>query len=617
MSDNEIELVTEGTDGGEYGPTDSVKLHGPPGTGKTTQTIERLKALLAGHGYTVRDVSFITYRRSMAEEFLRRLYKEELIEWEHVAKPHAGPARHIGTLHAVANRLADLPSPAEQGRSPESHKAEFCREYYGVRYFKPDEESSATPGELMFSARSWCVENDVEFSNWHRSPQYSTISEVWRSRPELEDFHYEWEDYKGQRGIVDFEDMLIEVDERDLSPPGPVLAIDEFHDFTPLQYSIISTWIDEAEIVIVNGDPLQVVYNYKGADPSFFLDLDLPEVLLPRSWRVPSGIWEYAGEALAPHHTLPPIEPRDVYGELEERESAPLGDRDVNHRARGRGVRPEDLIKELGEDIMFLARTNSQLRDIGASLKDAGVIFRSGDGAGGWNQAEKRLAVYNALASLEGVDPPRGYEGQQSLKAEWGDRSGKSAGSVKLTGESWWRFLDLVPATYLTTTKKRLKPLIGTDEADALLSAEEIATHLDPDFWSAFTGGAESAGNLNKYKGTPAVRRALERYDGPKRSNEIGPAVLTIHAAKGGEAENVVAYDGISQKVANSIASDDSESRNEARLWYVACTRASERLVVMRNGWEWTHEYLPDAGELRTDTGGPVPVATDGGERRE
>lgn len=585
---DEIEIVGEE----DHPPEASVKLHGPPGTGKTTQTIERLRTLL-DDGYGIGDVAFITYRRSMAEEFLRRLYEEEMIEWSSVAKPYAGPARYIGTLHAVANRLADLPSPSEEGSSPEAHKSEFCKDRFGVRYYKPEEEANPTPGELMFSARSWCIENRVEFDNWHKAPQYTTISETWRNRPPLADFHHEWEDYKSQRGISDFEDMLLEVDRKDLAPPGDVIAIDEYHDFTPLQHSIASTWMESAEIVIVNGDPLQVVYSYKGADPSFYTDLDLPEVLLPQSYRVPSRIWRYAGEALRPQHEPPEIQPREADGDIEVIESARLGS-DTNSKL-GHTTRPEELVEHHGHDIMFLARTNSQLRDVGQSLRDAGVIFRSGDGAGGWNHAEKRLAIYNALKGLEGVDPPQGHTGQKSLKSGWSDRDGGAASNVKLEGSEWWRFLDRVPAQYLDSTKKRLKAILSVDRGDQLVSAEELAEHFTPTFWRAFTDGSSSAGNLLQYSGTGAIRNALDRYDSMIEIGDIEPRVATIHASKGGEAGTVVLYDGIPQRTANAIAHTPAESKNEARLWYVGCTRASERLVIARNGWEWTHEYLPPA----------------------
>lgn len=585
-----IEIV--GAD--EYPATASVKLHGPPGTGKTTQTIERLRRLLEDHRFGIADLAFITYRRSMAEEFLRRLYDEDLIEWSAVAKPYAGPARYVGTLHAVCNRLADLPSPAEKGTTPDRHKSEFCRDRFGVRYFKPNEEANPTPGELMFSARSWCIENRVDFENWHHAPQYGEISEAWRNRPPLVEFHHEWEDYKGQRGISDFEDMLLEVAENELAPPGDVLAIDEFHDFTPLQAEIATNWMDQAEIVIANGDPLQVVYSYKGADPEFYLDLDLPEVLLPRSYRVPEKIWRYAGEALQPEHEPPEITPREDPGEILERESAPLGaSRGVR---RKKGLAPGDVIDEYGGDVMFLARTNAQVRDIGAALREAGVIYRSQDSGGGWNDSEKRLAIYNALKGLEGIREPRGISGQQTIgHGDWEEESGTPAKEVKLSGSEWWRFLDRVPASYLSETKKNLEELVGGAKADETISAREIGKYTSPKFWRVFTKGADSVTELLKYEQIPAIRKALERYDSRKDHSDIETKALTIHASKGGEAETVVVYDGIPQKVSEAKAHDPAEAKNEARLWYVACTRASERLIVARRGWEWTHEYLPPA----------------------
>jgi len=38
----------------------------------------------------------------------------------------------------------------------------------------------------------------------------------------------------------------------------------------------------------------------------------------------------------------------------------------------------------------------------------------------------------------------------------------------------------------------------------------------------------------------------------------------------------------------------DDLRENEARTWYVALTRASNRVHIVRDGWEWTEPYLPD-----------------------
>lgn len=589
--------------------TESVKLHGPPGTGKTTQTMERLKALITDHGYTVGDISFVTYRRTMAERFLERLQEEELISWGAYKKPWEHSTRYIGTLHAVCNRMTDLETPKEGNRQLGSVMHEFCLEEFGVPYYRQTEadEIMPTPGELMFSARSWVIENEVDFGYWHRSPQYEEIQEQWSHYPELSEFDARWEEEKSERGIADFEDMLLTVRDERLSPPRSVIALDEYHDFTPLQDSICRRWMEEADIVIVNGDPLQVVYHYKGADPSFYTSLEYPEVLLPQSYRVPENVWEYACEALRPQHEPPDIEPKNEEidpegweGDVIEVQSEALGD-DRSHSGRT----PASFIDEHGDDIMFLVRTRPQQRDIGSYLKDAGVVFSSQEGGGGWNQASKRMAIYNLLAALSDArkpNPARSNVGGQSSLVGFGAETGESKwegreedltplSEVWAWSSEWISFIETVPADYITgVSKTKLLRRLGGKPRWA---ADDLAEHLTAGFWEEMTNGAESVEHLLSYDGKPLIAKALRRYDGEVMREGFPTQVQTIHASKGGEAETVVLYDGIPPRVASEISNNEAESRNEARLWYVGCTRASKRLIIARGGWDWVRDYLP------------------------
>lgn len=589
MSD--IEIIG----GEEHPPTASVKLHGPPGTGKTTQTMERLQSLLREYGFSVADIAFVTYRRAMAERFLERLHDADLISYEARQEPWMHSCRYIGTLHAVCNRLTDLETPASDGRKLGSIMHAFCEDEFGVPYYRAEEDIGQSPGQLMFGARSFVIENMLDCSEWHKAPQYGSLSEVWQYHPELTEFDARWEDWKRKEEIADFEDMLRTVYEEGITPPRSILAIDEYHDFTPLQDAICRHWMDDAGIIIVNGDPLQVVYSYKGATPEFYLDIELPEVLLPQSYRVPRNVWEFAGRALRPEHDPPEIEPKTEAidpehwrGTVLDVQSAPLGEDTVPTAS---GSTPGDFVDLYGDEIMFLTRTRSQERDVGRALKEAGVIFASQEGGGGWNHASKRRSLYNVLAGLRGVAPPTAFGGQQRLGSrDWG--AGKPADNVWFYGDEFATFIDRVPAEYL---RKHRKPKIERKvKAETRITGEEFGQYLTPDFWPLFTQGADAVEHLLSYRDKPVIAKALRRYDGGPIRGRYQTQVQTIHASKGGEAPTVVLYDGIPDRVSSSVRRHPEEAKNEARLWYVGSTRASERLVVARNGWDWIHRYLPE-----------------------
>lgn len=587
---------------------DGVKLHGPPGTGKTTQLVARIRELL-DMGYTLGDMCVVTYRKEMARDILAKLYSLDLISAEELRKPWASDARYVGTLHAICNRLVDVDPPD----GLEAEKAEFCRTRYGVEYFRSSEETEPTAGELMFQCRSWCIENLEEWDHADRAPMYDQMLDVWSHHPRLADFHHEWEDWKAQAGISDFDDMLLRVYEDGIGPRTAVVAADEYHDFTPIQHAIVSQWLeaDETDVRIVDGDPLQVVYSYAGADADFYRDLGLPEVLLPQSFRVPSSVWKYATKALEhdSDHDAPPIRPKQEEGQVIERDSARL-DSDL-HTDEG-GLKPSDFVDEYGEDVMFLTRTRSQARDVAGQLRDAGVITYGQEGTGAWNHATKRLSIFNCLKRLEGVDEPTGSAraGQQGLGSYGGDDvDGKDPDRVDLYVDELTDFLDRVPAEYFDGSKSKTIPKIGGK--GKRMSASDLGEYVEPGFFEIFTDGADSISELLSYDAREIVAKALRRYDDPVAPYELQDRVnvLTIHASKGQESETVVLYDGITKRVSTSLSRLPSERRNEARLWYVGCTRAADRLVIARGGWDWTYSYLPDVDD-------PIDDSVEGGEAR-
>lgn len=567
----------------DHPPDASVKLHGPPGTGKTTQLVRRIEELLRD-GYSLADMTVITYRKEMSRDILSKLYERDLIDGETLRKPWATDARYVGTLHAVCNRLVDIDPP----NNLPSEKQAFCQQRYGVQFARGRDETEPTAGELMFGARSWLIENLVEWDAWDKAPQYDQILETWPHHPSMADFHYEWEDWKAQEGISDFDDMLKTVHDDGIAPRTPVVCADEYHDFTPLQASIVESWREQAEVEIVDGDPLQVVYSYAGADREFWDRVDLPEILLPQSFRVPATVWRYAIGALQPEHDAPPIRPKQEAGEVVELDSVELNsDGAKNDNAHA----PIDFVDRYGEDTMFLQRTRSQARDVAADLRDHGVLFYGQEGTGAWNHAPKRLSIYNALQALEGVEGPSGGYGLDKYTT---DDGGKSSSSVTLKTDDLAALLDRVPAEFISGTKSKTVPKITGDAKR--ITGDELAQYVEPEFWSTFTRGADAVGELLTYGGRDAVAKALRRYDEPVDERDLQDRVnvLTIHAAKGQEAPTVVLYDGITKRVSTSMSRSETEKQNEARLWYVGCTRAKERLVVARGGWPWTYEYLPD-----------------------
>lgn len=86
----------------------------------------------------------------------------------------------------------------------------------------------------------------------------------------------EYNHFKNQRGLIDYTDMEVKVDELLLNPTVceilkqeiSILMVDEFQDTSPIQLSIFLKLSQIAKHTIWVGDPKQSIYGFRGAEPS-------------------------------------------------------------------------------------------------------------------------------------------------------------------------------------------------------------------------------------------------------------------------------------------------------------------------------------------------------------
>jgi DNA helicase-2/ATP-dependent DNA helicase PcrA len=67
-----------------------------------------------------------------------------------------------------------------------------------------------------------------------------------------------------------------------------------------------------------------------------------------------------------------------------------------------------------------------------------------------------------------------------------------------------------------------------------------------------------------------------------KLSQEPRIEVSTIHAAKGGECENVIVVLDNAKKIRDSIENNIDKADEEHRVWYVGVTRTKENLYLLK-----------------------------------
>lgn len=624
---------------------ESLRLHGPPGTGKSTQSALRIGALtVSGPQLRPSQVTVVTYRRSLADTIRQRLDDWGAVDVPDGVNPNTpgseNPFRYWTTIHAAAARatgfLRDLDSDDPlSGMAAPRAKVEFCDEL-GIKY-KPAQPWLETRWTVFEDLYQYAKNNLLDVGEWkvisgerltplrsdHGAEQrLDEFREQWGATP-FETVVEQWEQFKREHDVYDFFEQL-EAALVGGRPPTRLLVVDEYHDATPLMAAVTERWIDAAETAIVAGDPDQVVNSYAGASPRFFeelnerVDHNLPVVRLDRSWRCPDEHFEAAARVLRAEREVPVLT-TDGPGEILRHQTGQyehdgnqwrFPDAETNGSAH-------QLWDAYGPEIMFLTRTQKQADGIAAALDEEGVIYRSQDSVGGsW---ETRLSLLRALDLLEGVAPDR--SAQTGIDSYGGGSQHRSPDSRALDVDDAKTLLKHTHGRYLESEPEEWQRWLGDHEGggDKPVPLSSFDEHVTPKWWLRYNGGPSSIPNFTHLsdRDRVALQTAWGRYNRFDIDLEdIGTRILTIHASKGAEASDVVVFDGITGRIQDALESDAGARENEARTWYVALTRASERLHIIRDCFAWTEEYLPADLEPRAARAAADPAALSDGGRR-
>ncbi|WP_158058097.1 UvrD-helicase domain-containing protein [Halorussus halophilus] len=571
-------------------PTDErvTRLFGGPGSGKTTELLDRVEALLDQDDVGVKDILLVSYTRAAANEVRERLAERRDLN------PRSLQGS-VCTMHAKAYELLDLSRNDVVG---ESDKKEFCEDF-GIEF--EDEYSGAgrrtarstTLGNKIIATSQWLQRTRRDVADWYDVPFQWNDEEV-RLPPEIDDNAQEgnkytptwpsdddridvpeairgWRAHKGDNDLVGFADMLERVKQRSLLPNVDYLVIDEFQDITGLQYDVYEEWKPHMEKVLIAGDDDQVVYAWQGADPSLLLDEGGNDVILDTSYRLPSKILKVVQQEIGhlEKRQEKNLQPRIEGGTVEAIDSPSMLELVRNVRF---------TVNEHDGTLMLLFRARYQMFRFIDEFIDEGIPFRCLTDQRMWTD---RLSQYvEAVQKVDAGEP--------------------------ITGLQARRLADML-----------MDSAFGTNERDDLFDAldekkEEADTddlaeiEVDPDFvkdFAPFMPGPASAADMVR-KVTSFQKNSMKAYfNGDYQDMEPDRVRLgTIHSAKGREADHVFVATDLTEKVVEQMAATvdpddvpgDEEytsktdpvpvlTDNERRVFYVGMSRARERLVVMEN----------------------------------
>jgi len=377
-----------------------------------------------------------------------------------------------------------------------------------------------------------------------------------------------------ERNWVDFDDLValpaaLLAEDDDLAAQWqarfPHLVADEFQDIDAQQYRLVRRLAGEGRHLCVIGDPDQAIYGFRGADAGCFarFEQDFPAariLRLGRNYRSSAtivtaaarliggsgdGATRPAGERIGLHLAADEAaEARFVAAMIEDL----LGGHDLLTARRGDGG--DAPARPLGfGDCAVLYRTDAQADALRTALDRAGIPFAKSSPA----PIAPHPGVVAILAGLAAA-----AEAGQPLDIAAATEAARHAGQVE--------------AAALTEARGWL---------DALAAAPAVA--------GAYSRLAEAVALSNEAD----VRDA--------RADRV--ALLTMHAAKGLEFP-VVFVVGLEAGLVPFAwgEADDGSEAEERRLFYVALTRAQDRLFLSRAAtrvWRGAVRSLPPSPFLR------------------
>ena len=315
------------------------------------------------------------------------------------------------------------------------------------------------------------------------------------------------------------------------SPNLDVLIVDEAQDLSALQWKCIQKLSQNVDHVYIAGDDDQAIYKWAGADVEYFINLKGKNTYLKQSYRVPRKVHDIAlGVVKRIGNRKEKVwEPKEEEEWLSKDEEG-----SVNYHTNFEHV---DISKG---DWLFLARNNYLLNAVEEHLKVNGRVYLKG------NKPSVSETLINAIRDWEKLRKGSSIEAARIRKIYNYMKVGKGV-------QKGYKTLK----TVMDDTNLTLPQL----KADHGLLVDSI--------WHECF---DLIGNTQREYVISCLRHGEKLMSSQIRLN-------TIHAAKGGECENVVLITDLATKTWDELYKNPD---NECRAFYVGVTRTKNNLHIVR-----------------------------------
>lgn len=536
------------------------RVVGCPGTGKTTWLCRQAEAALASISRRSFDafeapggILFSSLTKAAAGELHSRGIK--------VAK------EQIGTLHSHAWRSLGSPPLCVDSKGVEDWNAS-C----DVRH-RLTLDAKDSPDKSTDRASKGEAGGDRLLEEYKSLRSRLIDRSLWPIR--VQEFADPYESWKRISGLRDFSDVIHDAWAMvDSAPGGPsVIFVDEAQDHDRSELRLVRKWAEHhsCERLVVVGDPDQAIFEWRGAEPEAFYDVDLPSErcrTLSKSYRVPEAVHAEAMRMIRRCKSRVDVayEPRDGGPGAVLRWDYELFS----------GAWAEQMVRRVlahagDRTSMFLAPCDYQLRPVIETLKKMGVAF--------WNPLSRDRSGFNPLHPSTGESTAwRVLNFVRPSPEVFGERA------RVWTPAELWSWVEIVHADFLPHGNKVKIKAAAHERDQQPMTVEQLQEafggELPPEVQDLNLDWLLERTLAAKSKMVMYVLRIVKRDGWAALMNKPKVIVGTIHSCKGGESDVVavcpdMSYNGFVQFQAGGRGHDET-----IRQFYVAMTRAKEDLIL-------------------------------------
>lgn len=561
-----------------------------PGSGKTTVLTHRVRYLIDRCGVKPSDILVITFTKAAAEQMK--------FKFKGLSEGRSS-AVTFGTFHAVFFTIlkAAYNYSARCIITPQVQH-EFVKDQIHRLELEYDDEKEAVDGVLSEISRvKGEAVNIDEYESRCIPPQSFRI------------IYMAYDDMLVRKHLIDFDDMIVQCREllmqredyrRAWQNKYKYILIDEFQDINKAQFDVVRILADGYRNLFVVGDDDQSIYGFRGSAPQIMLDFnkyysDAVRIDMCINYRSTGNV-VLASRAVAEeneHRYYKDITTNNAQGDsVSIYEFNSLNDEKAFLVSEIRRLIDTGIA---ADDIAVLSRTNiignmymSRLESDGVPCCDYSVVQ---DIYEHWISKDILTYIRIALGSRERIDflriinkplryitrsyitqpadinaLKRGYEGNEQMSEQ----------VEKLVSD-----ISLIRSMSPFAAVNYIRKGVGYDEYirnyiyEHKADKEELYNVLD-----------ELAHRASQYMSLSQWLEDIAEYirqcDKDRQNNTAdGVHMLTMHGSKGLEYKIVLVMDVCEGIIPYNKAVLDSQIEEERRLFYVAMTRAKEKLNLL------------------------------------